>query len=160
VLNQSYIQIIAMDIGSFAYSATSGSLPAGVTVTTGATIAVVDGTPTELGRFTFGVTATNGVNPSVTTYELNVLTDLSFVPVAGRVLSYGGDPVPKAVVTLTDQNGNTRYTRTNGFGYFFFVDVAAGATYSVSISSKQHAFASQTLTIVDAYNNLNITGLP
>lgn len=159
-LNLPYIQLLSPDIGSFSYTATSGTLPPGVMVTNGDVVATVNGSPTQLGRFAFGVTVADLVNSAVVNYELYVLTSLSFVPVTGRVVAATGQPIRKATVVLIDQGGNTRFALTNGFGYFYFEDIAAGGTYTVSVSSKQYAFAAQMLTITDAYNNLNITALP
>lgn len=159
-LNQAYNELLSPNVANFTYSATSGSPPSGVTVSTGNVIAAVNGVPTESGRFVFGVTVTDGVNPAVINYELHVLPSTSFVPVTGRVLATTGQPIRKAYVILTDQNGNVRYSLTNGFGYFYFEDLAAGGTYTVIVASKQYSFAPLSQTITDAYRNLNITALP
>lgn len=160
-LNQSYNQLLAPNVGSFTYTATGGSLPPGINVSTGNVIASVNGTPTLAGAFDFAVTVTDGVNSSVINYRLNVLNSLSFVPVSGRVVSYTADPIQKAVVVFTDpKSGNTRSVLTNGLGYFYVANLAAGGTYTVSVSSKQYMFTPQTITITDAYNNLEFTALP
>lgn len=160
VLNQPYSELLAPNVGSFAYTSSSGTLPPGITVSTGNLIATVNGTPTEVGRFSFGVTVADAMNSAIVNYELHVLNSLSFVPVTGRVVTATGEPIRKATVVLTDQGGNARSALTNGFGYFFFADIAAGGTYTATVSSKQYAFDPQTQTITDAYNKLNITALP
>jgi hypothetical protein len=72
-----------------------------------------------------------------------------------------GTGVPNAFVTLIDQNSGASFTtRTNGFGYFTLTNVVAGGTYTVTVASKLYSFAPQTVTIIDAYNNLNLTALP
>jgi CSLREA domain-containing protein len=159
-LNQAYSELLAPNVGTFMYNATSGTPPPGVTVSTGNVIAAVNGIPTAPGRYTFVVTITDGVSPAFVNYELHVLNNLSFVPVTGRLLTSTGAPIRKAYVEFTDQNGNFRYSLTNAFGYFYLPDIAAGGTYSISVASKQYSIAPLSQTIIDANNNLNITALP
>jgi hypothetical protein len=147
---QPYNQVIVPNVGSFTYSITSGDPPDGITVTTGAVGATVNGTPTERGTFNFRVTASNPGSSAVIDYSLNVLSDLSVVPVRGIVLTSTGVPVSNANVVLVGLDGTKRSTRTNQFGYFQFADVAAGSTFVLSISSKGSVFDSRTITIVDA----------
>lgn len=160
LLNQPYNQLLTQNVGSFTYTATGGTLPPGIIVSTGNLIASVNGTPTQLGTYTFAVTVTDNVNSAVVNYELNVLTNLSSVPVRGRVVTSTGNSVRKAYVVLTDQSGNKFISQTNGFGYFTFSDIAAGGIYTVTVSSKEFSFAPLTVTITDATNNVNLTALP
>jgi len=44
--------------------------------------------------------------------------------------------VSKAQVTITDASGETRYAMTNPSGYYRFVDVAAGGTYTINVARK------------------------
>jgi len=53
-----------------------------------------------------------------------------------------------------------RRTITNAFGYYFFPDLVAGQTYTVSLSSKLYTFAPQTVTITDATVGLDIVAAP
>jgi CSLREA domain-containing protein len=160
--NQAYSHTLAPNVGAFTYTATGGTLPPGVTVNTGAIIASVSGTPggPMPGPFNFAVTVTDGANPAVINYELNVLANLSIVPVSGRVVNASGGGLGKLTVTLTDRNGGSRSVLTNGFGYFSFDDVAAAETYTVSVSSKQYTVTPVIVTIADAYRSLNLTALP
>lgn len=150
LVKQAYNQVIAPNVGAFTYSVTSGDPPNGITVSTGGVIASANGTPTELGSFNFGVTVTNGANSAVINYGLNVLSDLSIVPVRGIVLTSTGVPVSNASVVLVGLDGTKRSTRTNQFGYFQFANVAAGSTFVLSAVSKGYVFDSRTITIVDA----------
>jgi CSLREA domain-containing protein len=150
LISQPYNQVLVPNVGAFSYSVTSGSPPPGITVNTGAMIASVSGTPTQLGAFGFGVTATNGANSAVINYRLNVLNDLSVVSLRGIAVSSTGRPVYGVRVMLTDLNGNFRFSRTNPFGYFQFDNIPAGSTFLLQAASKEHSFESRTITVVDA----------
>lgn len=80
------------------------------------------------------------------------------VSVGGRVLSQLGRSVPRARVTMTDSNGETRYALTNTFGYYRFSKVAAGETYVFSASAKRYEFAPRVLTVNEETSELNFTG--
>ena len=85
----------------------------------------------------------------------------SGVTISGRVAGNSGRGIPFARVTMTDENGNVRYTQTNPFGYFRFVNVATGATYTFAAKDKRYNFgAAQTLNIADELNNLNFIAQP
>lgn len=67
--------------------------------------------------------------------------------IRGRASTATGVGIPHSVVTLTDQFGVTRRALTNGFGIYEFDNVAAGETYVVSITNKQHTFADPTRVV-------------
>jgi hypothetical protein len=77
------------------------------------------------------------------------------VQVSGRVMRSSGIPVSGAIVTITDNTGGTRTTRTNPFGYFTFDDIIVGQTYIVSVQSKQYQFAPRSISVGDAVADLN-----
>jgi len=56
---------------------------------------------------------------------------------------------------LTDQNGNTRVSRTNSFGYYRFEDVQAGQTVIVTVVSKRFRFAPQILNLTEEATQVN-----
>jgi len=60
------------------------------------------------------------------------------VSVSGRVLSSREREVSNAIVHLTNQNGETKTTGTNSFGYYTFVDIAAGETYTFNAYAKRY----------------------
>jgi len=97
---------------------------------------------------------------SVVNYSLYVLDDLNIVPVTGQVTTSAGRPIRNVEVVFTDQSGMKRRTITNAFGYYFFPDLVAGQTYTVSLSSKLYTFAPQTVTIIDATVGLDIVAAP
>jgi hypothetical protein len=150
LVNQPYNQVIVPNIGPFTYSLTSGTPPPGITVNSGAVVASVAGTPTELGSFDFGVSGTNGANSAVINYGLNVLADLSIVSLSGIVVTSTGEPISGARIVSIDLNGNIRFTRSNPFGYFQFSGVPAGSTFVVAVSAKGYVFDSRTVTMADA----------
>ena len=81
------------------------------------------------------------------------------VSFGGRVLS-GSRGVMNAVVTLTDQFGAPRQTRTNFFGYYRFTEVPAGAIYIVNVKAKGHQFAPQVRNINEDIADFNFSALP
>lgn len=149
-------------LGAFTFAVTSGSLPPGMYLIEASDLAPlsasigISGTPTQTGAFNFAITTTGGMNTSVVNYQLNVLNNLSFVPVRGRL---GTSPFPtlaNGFVRLTEINsGNVYTTRTNGFGYYSFTDIPAGGTYIFSIGGKIQAIVpdSPPETIIDAVDD-------
>ncbi len=73
---------------------------------------------------------------------------------AGRVVTAFGRGVSNARVTLTDQNGVVRMTRTNSFGYYRFNDVETGQTYVFNASHKRYEFVPRVVSIGE-----NLSGL-
>lgn len=67
------------------------------------------------------------------------------VNVRGRILSADGRPIRNSIVTMTDLTGETRTSRSGPLGYYQFFEVEAGQTYSFSVRSRQHSFATSTI---------------
>lgn len=84
------------------------------------------------------------------------------VTVSGRVLTAaGGRGLAYAWVTLTGGGGPARLAITNSHGYYRFLNVAAGGTYSLSVSTKQrYTFTPQNLVINDNISNLDFVAQP
>ncbi|MBK9162478.1 MAG: carboxypeptidase regulatory-like domain-containing protein [Acidobacteria bacterium] len=78
------------------------------------------------------------------------------VSVGGRVLTDTGRGIPRARLTLTDSNGNTRTTMTNPFGYYRFDNVEVGQNYIVSVASKSYEFANPTQVVSVLENVTNV----
>ena len=112
---------------------TSGAAAAGYTLT-------VSGAPT---------TVCNALPPTAADAD-----------VRGKVTSATGRGVANARVTLTDSQGSQRTAITIPFGYFRFNEVAAGATFVVSVSAQIYQFNSQVITVNSDVTDLNITALP
>jgi hypothetical protein len=75
------------------------------------------------------------------------------VSISGRVIN-GVRGISRAVVLLTDDNGNVRRATTNPFGYFRFDEVESGRIYVVSVASKTHSFSPQTITAEENISDL------
>ena len=78
--------------------------------------------------------------------------------VVGKILRNDGRGIPRASVSITDQNGNVRTTRTNPFGYYRFQDVSVGETYTFNIFSKQYQFTPQIISVDGNISGLNFFG--
>lgn len=63
------------------------------------------------------------------------------VSISGRVVTAGGRPIRNAIVTLTDDEGNTRSAQTGSFGNYLFDNVRAGRTYVLTVSAKRYSFS-------------------
>lgn len=73
----------------------------------------------------------------------------AFVTVQGRVVRPDGRGIPRAIVQMTDGQGNVRTSMTNSFGYYRFLEVMAGDIYSFSVTSKGYSFTPVSLYISD-----------
>lgn len=83
--------------------------------------------------------------------------------VSGRVVNSAGRGLSFVTVTLTGGGlSETKYTRTNNFGYYRFVDVPVGEGYVLTATSKRYVFrqpsifvgVNQDLTNVDFIGDL------
>ncbi|MBK8148373.1 MAG: carboxypeptidase regulatory-like domain-containing protein [Acidobacteria bacterium] len=75
------------------------------------------------------------------------------VSVSGRVTSSTGQSVSMARVTMTDGNGVTRTALTNPFGYYRFLNVTSGASYTMGARSKEYTFTSRAVQVNDNVTN-------
>ena len=80
-------------------------------------------------------------------YQAAAAPTAAQVSISGRVLTSSNVGVLNAAVTLTDQNGVARKTRTNSFGFYRFQDVTAGATYIISVTHKRYQFTPRAATV-------------
>ena len=71
----------------------------------------------------------------------------AMVTLAGRVQTAQEIGIRNVVVTLTDSSGVARSAITGSLGYFRFDDVAAGATYIMTVSAKRFQFEQPTLVL-------------
>jgi len=79
------------------------------------------------------------------------------VSVSGRVVSSVGRGISNAQVSLTDQNGDVRNTRTNTFGYYRFSNVVAGQTYVLNVSHKRYQSVTRVASLVEDTSEFNFT---
>jgi hypothetical protein len=132
--------------------ATDGStivLNAGTVMTTSS----VNGPLPTNGSFTTFITDGNGFLCS--TNGVALPPTAASVSISGRVLTSSGRGLAKALVQLTDSEGNTRTARTNPFGFYRFEDVQAGQTVILTVVSKQFQFAPQVLNLNEELTHLN-----
>ena len=66
---------------------------------------------------------------------------LTPISISGRVRTTNGRGVSKALVTLTDTNGNVLYATTNPFGYYRFNQVKDFDTYIQKVKHKSYSFS-------------------
>lgn len=91
--------------------------------------------------------------------EYTCSTTIIHASVSGRVVDAAGRSISRAVVTLTN-GGNSIHATTNTFGYFYFPSTTVGTAYNLTVGSKRHTFAPQTLTPTGNVTGLVITANP
>jgi hypothetical protein len=75
-------------------------------------------------------------------------------------LTSEGRGVSYARVTLNDASGNIVSAITNPFGYYRFVNVAAGQTYLIAVTSKQYQFTPRTIQVSDELSGVDFIADP
>ena len=81
------------------------------------------------------------------------------VSIAGRVLTAEGAGLRNALVSLRDQNGNTRTAITSAFGYYHFDDVELG-DYVVGVSAKRYTYSPRFLNVSGSLSNIDFMPRP
>jgi len=71
------------------------------------------------------------------------------VSITGRVLSGYGRPVSRAILTLTDGNGESRMASTNSLGYYRFDDIEAGQIVTITVSAKGWTYDPRVINLND-----------
>lgn len=98
-----------------------------------------------------------GVNSSNTVFNFEPLAATAAkVDVGGRVLNSRGRGISRAIVKMTDSEGNVRTAYTNSFGYYHFADVAVGQTVIFDIKSKGYHFTEPTQVVSLSEENVGI----
>ena len=78
------------------------------------------------------------------------------VTLSGRVTTSTGRGISKARITLTDAAGTIIYSQTNPFGYYRFLNLPPGTTYTITVIHKSYQFDSpQSVTVDTNRNDLN-----
>ncbi|CAN5381216.1 hypothetical protein BH20ACI1_BH20ACI1_00640 [soil metagenome] len=87
-------------------------------------------------------------------YELSISD--SPVELSGRVTTSGGRGIANARIILTDDNGTVLYARTTSFGYYRFVNLPPGMTYTITVIAKRYQFNSpQIITVTRNRTDFN-----
>lgn len=68
--------------------------------------------------------------------------------IRGRLVTAAGEPVIDAQIVLTSTTGAASAVKANTSGDFEFSSLEAGQTYTISVRSRLHIFAPQTISIV------------
>jgi uncharacterized repeat protein (TIGR01451 family) len=89
-------------------------------------------------------------NTSATTTTV-IAPSAASVTVSGRVSTSNGRGIRNVIVRLVGEQGHHRLAMTSTFGYYRFVDIPAGQTYTISVSGKKYSFVQPTRL-------LNLTG--
>jgi hypothetical protein len=72
---------------------------------------------------------------------INALTPTAAnASISGRVTNDSGRGVSRAMVTLTDADGNIRAATVNQFGYYRFTEVESGQNYILQVQRKGYQF--------------------
>jgi Carboxypeptidase regulatory-like domain len=77
----------------------------------------------------------------------------------GRVVNSGGRGLARVRIAVTNQQGETRSTTTNQFGYYRIDELNTGEIYIFQPQSKTYQFNPQVLTITENLDNLNFVAL-
>ncbi len=89
----------------------------------------------------------------VCTYQNTQLApSAAHATISGRTLTVNGRGIYGATLTLTDVvSGESKTTRTNGFGYYRFEDIEVGVFYTMTIRDKSYTFSIDTrsFTLID-----------
>ena len=80
-------------------------------------------------------------------FTISLTPSASNVSVSGRVLNTQGIGLGRALVTLTDADGNSRMAITNSFGFYRFDDVEAGRLYTAAVTSRKFHFEPRVLNV-------------
>lgn len=71
------------------------------------------------------------------------------VTISGKVVTSTGRGISGATVSLSDETGNTRTTRTNSTGYFTFTEVPSGQNYILNITHRSYTFSPMSIGATD-----------
>ncbi len=87
----------------------------------------------------------------------NLQPTAALASLAGRVMSADGTPIPYAVVTISDINGNTLSAIASPFGYYRFDNLPTGQTLTVTAGSKRSQFTPRLVDLNDTLLEIDLT---
>lgn len=85
--------------------------------------------------------------------------DAAIAELSGRVVSSSGRALGRVTVRLIDSENNVQTTLTSPFGYFVFVAVETGRTYTVAPRSRRYQFPQRIVQVLDSVANVDFTPL-
>ncbi|HQU85366.1 MAG TPA: choice-of-anchor Q domain-containing protein [Pyrinomonadaceae bacterium] len=98
-----------------------------------------------------------GDGADIGAFELTAPTAAN-ASITGKIVTSDGNTAG-AIVTLTDQNGQTRTIHTGSFGNFTFEEIPSGAVYVISVQHKRYRFSSQVISLNEDVRDLIFTPL-
>jgi WD40-like Beta Propeller Repeat/Carboxypeptidase regulatory-like domain len=90
----------------------------------------------------------------------NLAPTAANVSISGRVSNSNGRGISRVRMTITNQNGEIRFTSTNSFGFYRFAELSAGETYIIGASHKRYQFNSQLITVSEDLEGIDFTAEP
>ncbi|HEY0459108.1 MAG TPA: choice-of-anchor Q domain-containing protein [Pyrinomonadaceae bacterium] len=90
----------------------------------------------------------------------NLAPTAANVSVSGQVLTSNGGGISRAKVSITDQNGETRWATTNSFGFYRFDEIPAAENYIIGAQHKRYQFSSRVIAVSDNIQNADFTAEP
>ena len=81
------------------------------------------------------------------------------VSVSGQVFTSGGQGLRNATVRLADPNNNVKAVFTNQLGFYSFSNVAAGQSYTLTVTSKRYRFLPKNISPTGDISNIDFTGV-
>lgn len=99
----------------------------------------------------------NSLSPFVVA---NAAPTAASVSVGGRIVDSNGNGISRVSVSITNQNGETRYAITNPFGFYRFDEIPVGETYVIAASHKRHQFNSQVIVVLEDIQTADFTAEP
>ena len=84
----------------------------------------------------------------------------AMVNVGGRVTDSKGRGISRALVTMTNGNGNNYSAYTNSLGYYLFEEVEVGQTLIFNVQAKRYNFTqpTQVVSLTEETVTVNFTG--
>jgi len=108
------------------------------------------------GRQDFAAVNNGAASASIRLGSCSVLSAAG-VTVAGRVRTATGEGIRNARVSMTDQQGVTRTSVTNAFGYYSFTDVTVGGSYVVGVESRRFHYSTRIVQVTDTLVDVDFT---
>lgn len=98
-----------------------------------------------------------GDGSDIGAFELTAPTAAN-ASITGKIVTPNGNAAG-AIVTLTDQNGQTRTIQTGSFGNFTFEEIPSGSVYVISVQHKRYHFNPQVISLNEDVRDLIFTPL-
>lgn len=159
-LIQNYSVIITPNRGTFTYTLV-GSLPPGLSLTSSlagkgeedgvSSQVMIQGTPTALGVYNFGILISDGMNSTTVNYRIRIAPTI----LTGRVFDDAGNPISGVFVSLDNGMGGIQTAQTTIDGTYTFTNVTNGSNYTVSYNSRRYNFRPEAIQIVPGTNTID-----